>query len=390
MTTIMKHQKSPSYDQHKLKIVCDQLCDRIDELMEFFDLEYVSGSKMITMSCPIHGGDNPSAINIYPEGDRYRGNWKCRTHNCEKTFKASIIGFVRGIMSNRQKGWSKDGEDTVTFKEALDFALKFLNTDLKSIKINRVQKDKLNFANSVTKLTQTNKHNHSNKVSRTNIVKSLDIPSSYYLNRGYSTNVLIKYDVGDCRKEGKEMSDRVVVPIYDNTHQYMIGCTGRSRFEKCGSCEKFHDNKNQCPEEKDAWKFSKWKHNFGFRAQDCLYNYWFAEKYIMQDNYAIIVESPGNVWKLEENGIHHSVAIFGTNLSDRQKVILDGSGAMSLILLLDNDEAGKKAAANIIQKCNRTYQIHVPTISKADIGDMSTQDIDEQIKTFISRLGLRI
>ena len=65
--------------------------DHIEDLLTYFDLEYRSNDKMISMSCPIHGGDNSGAINLYVQGDTYRGNWKCRTHGCEKIFKGSII-----------------------------------------------------------------------------------------------------------------------------------------------------------------------------------------------------------------------------------------------------------------------------------------------------------
>ena len=97
--------KSRSYDQNKLKVVCDQVCDNIENLLSALDIEeFKMSNKMITMSCPIHGGDNPSAVNIYHTGDYYRGNWRCRTHNCDSSFKSSIIGFVRGVLSKTKYG----------------------------------------------------------------------------------------------------------------------------------------------------------------------------------------------------------------------------------------------------------------------------------------------
>jgi len=97
----------------------------------------------------------------------------------------------------------------------------------------------------------------------------------------------------------------------------------------------------------------------------------------------VIVESPGNVWRLEEAGIKNSVAIFGTSLGDRQKMLLDCSGAMSLLLLLDNDEAGKIGSKQIYDKCYRTYNIKTLSINTNDIADMS---IDEIKKTIIPEM----
>lgn len=381
----MTMTKSHLNDQAKLKIVCDEVCDNIEKLLDSFDLEYKFNNKMITMSCPIHGGDNQSALNLYPEGDSYRGNWKCRTHNCEKLFKGSVIGFIRGVISNQKYGWKNAGDPSCSFKEAVEYATAFINKDLSNIKINRKDKEKQQFTNIVNYLHNEPTINTS-EITRQQIVQSLNIPAQYFLDRHYTKEVLVKYDVGLCDKIGKEMYNRIVVPIYNNDYTHMVGCTGRSIFEKCLSCKGFHDSKHNCPNAESVWKFSKWKHSADFKSQNHLYNFWFARKHILNSGIAIIVESPGNVWRLEENGIHNSVAMFGSSLSDRQKILLDSSGAMSLVILTDNDDAGRKAAEQIKQKCQNTYRIFIPKISKSDVGEMTSEEINTEIKTYIGNI----
>ena len=122
----MKIKKSHLNDQAKLKVVCDELCDNIESLLDSFNLDYKLTPKMISMCCPIHNGDNPSAISLYTQGDIYRGNWKCRTHNCEKIFKGSILGFIRGLISSSKYGWNKNGDQMASFEEAVEFAINFL------------------------------------------------------------------------------------------------------------------------------------------------------------------------------------------------------------------------------------------------------------------------
>jgi DNA primase len=337
---------------------------------------------MISMSCPIHGGDNIGAINLYVQGDSYRGNWKCRTHNCEHIFKGSILGFIRGILSNQKYHWSKEGDDTCSFQEAVEFATKFLNKNLSDIKISQESKNKQQFANIINNIANKQTHLSTNTINiatRDTVRKSLIIPPKYFLDRGFSASILDKYDVGFCDKVGKEMYQRVVVPIYDNEYRYMIGCTGRSVFEKCPSCQVYHNPTSGCVTDSEKYLYSKWKHSLNFKSQNHLYNFWFAQKFIMDSGYAIIVESPGNVWRLEETDIHNSVAIFGSSLSDRQKMLLDGSGAMTLVILTDNDDAGKKAAEQIKQKCQNTYKIIIPQISKNDIADMNATEIKSEI-----------
>jgi 5S rRNA maturation endonuclease (ribonuclease M5) len=365
--------------------LCDATCDKIEDLLDYFEIEYKHNNhSMVSMCCPIHNGDNPSAVNIYHEGDNYRGNWKCRTHGCDKIFRSSIIGFIRGILSNKKYGWINDGDQTATFAEAIEFATKFVGQSLNDYKVDNATKEKKQFAQIIEKVTQKPEKLNL-QITRNQVKGILKIPAQYYIDRGYSTKILEKYDIGLCDRPNKEMSNRVVAPIYDDNREFVIGCTGRSIFPKCPKCSLYHNDTESCPQEYQ-WQYSKWKHSSGLKTQNVLYNMWFAKEHIKQTNTVIIVESPGNVWRLEENGIHNSVAIFGTTLSDRQKIILDSSGAMKLIIIMDNDDAGVEATKKIIDKCNRTYQIHVPTISKNDIGEMNSDEINLEIKAFMEKI----
>ncbi len=380
----MTIKKSASYNQNELKAICDQLCDNIEVLLDSLGVEYKQNHKMISMSCPIHGGDNISALNLYPDGDRYRGNWKCRTHGCENTFKSSVIGFIRGVLSHNEFGWMKEGDSTVSFNDALIFARKILKDNFKDIKISKTAIEKNNFTAFVSNISP-NSQDDIPKISRQSIRKSLTIPAQYFIDRGFHTDILNKYDVGLCDKSGKEMFGRAVAPIYDIDHQYMVGCTGRSIFNKCDKCSSYHNDTEACPSEENRWKYSKWKHNFGFKTQNHLYNLWYAKDYIKDTKTIIVVESPGNVWKLEECGFRNSVAIFGSSMSDTQKMLIDSSGAMQMILLLDNDEAGQKATSIISKKCSRTYNIYTPAFVTTDIADMSTETIITELTKLTER-----
>jgi 5S rRNA maturation endonuclease (ribonuclease M5) len=385
MKTMTKSLSNEDIDQEKLKIICDDLSENIEDLLDHLDLDYKINNKLINMCCPIHEGDNCTALNIYPEGEYIRGNWVCRTHGCEKVFKNSIIGFIRGVISNKKYGWNKYGDKFCSFKEAVDYAIKFLNKDYSDIKLNKSTKEKKSFSSFVNHIKNHYNDNYP-KITREQIIKNISIPAKYYIDRNYSESILRKYDVGLCENPAKPMYNRIVVPIYDNNYTYMVGCSGRSIFNKCIKCSSYHDGHKDCPIEDKQYLYPKWKHSSDFKSQNHLYNFWFAKKYILDTSTAIIVESPGNVWRLEENGIHNSVAIFGSSLSDRQKILLDSSGAMTLVVLTDNDEAGLRAAEQIKNKCKNTYRIFTPKISKNDVGDMTPEEIDQQIIQYIKRI----
>lgn len=371
-------KKSRSFSQNKIKTICDELCDNIDLLCETFDLNCKHTNKMITMACPIHGGDNESALNLYYVGDSYRGNWVCRTHHCERIFQPSIIGFLRGILSVKNNNWTKDGDEMYSFDDTINTALQILKKDIKDIKANNTNLEKKTFIKNIQSISSTS-NNTDHLPTRQMVRKALDIPSSYYMQRGYSKDILDKYDIGLCTNNGKEMFDRIVVPIYNPQYTHMVGCSGRSIYEKCEQCSYYHNPKTNCISHEYGWKYSKWKHNKDFKAKDHLYNLWFAKDYILKTGIAVVVESPGNVWRLEEAGIKNSIAIFGTSLGDRQKMLLDCSGAMSLLVLLDNDEAGKIGTKQIYDKCYRTYNIKTISINENDIGDMSIDKIQQTI-----------
>jgi len=340
--------------------------DKLDGLFTFLNIDLLYSNKMYYGACPIHGGDKYNALNLFHNGNSYRGNWKCHTLQCEKHFRNSIIGFVRGVLSHQKYNWKGPGDKYVTFNETISFLLDFLDEDYNKLKVDYAEVERNRFIKDTAALNQYNKPTSSNKLTRPQIRNSLSIPASYYLQRGYTQKVLDKYDVGLCKSTSKPMYNRVVVPIYDNNHHYMVGCTGRSI------------NGNT----------PKWLHSKGFKGENYLYNYWSAKKHILQQRTAIIVESPGNVWRLEEAGIYNSVALFGTALSVGQRVLLDGSGALSLILLTDNDSAGKLAIETIREQCERAYYIHTPNIAenRNDIGEMDVTEIQETLTPQINKI----
>lgn len=382
MITQMK-KTSRSYNQAKLKVICDKLCDQIDDLLSALNISDIKyNGKMLAGPCPIHDGDNPGAFNLYPNGDMYRGNWKCRTHGCEKSFKGSIIGFVRGVLSNRKYGWVKNGDQMVTFDDTVDFIEQFLGCSVKNIRVSKTEIEKNIFSSIIKNISNTT-DSSSSKITRKQIRQSLVMPCSYFIDRGFSPEILNKYDVGICNKPDKEMYNRAVVPIYDIDHKYMVGCSGRSIFNKCESCGGFHDISNKCPDQSEIWKYCKWRHSKDFKSQNHLYNLWFAKQHILESTIVVLVESPGNVWRLEEAGIHNSVALFGAHLTDRQKILLDGSGAMTIITIMDNDDAGKKAAQTISDKCKNTYNVININIEKNDIAEMSVEEINNTIKNYL-------
>ena len=344
----MKVLKLKLLENQQISKISSQLLENLPLLLDTFEIEYIEYPNRIAFPCPVHGGDNPEGCTIFTDGNTSKGNWNCWTHSCEDDFTTNLFGFVRGILSHRK------GEKVNMF-EAANFCLKFLKTDLGDLKTYKISE-----ANKDIKLLEIFERNPPREnigVSRSQILESIEIPSKYYVNRGYSQETLKTFDVGLCTKKNKPMSGRVVVPIYDEDYNY-VGCIGRAI------------SPNMQP---------KWLHSRGFRKSSYLYGLNIAKESIMNTHTAVLVEGQGDVWRLHEAGILNSVGIFGASLSEDQLILLEKSGALNLVILTDTDEAGQKAADQITKRGGRRFNYYRPEISKKDVGEMTTQEIEEDI-----------
>lgn len=380
--TLTKTNKSISKynDQAKLNAITDIALQNILQIYEYFDVSPHQGKKVYFSNCFIHGGDNRTALNLYYDAD-YRVHYKCRTHSCQSHFGTSLLSMIRGGLSHIKYNWKLPGDKTVSFEETVDFVVDLLKIDYKNIKVNRQE-----FSNNYEFCKLTNKLIKDKSRNTLNIDKAfyrskVEIPSQYFLNRGYSIEILDDYDVGTCKTYGKPFYNRAVVPVYDETGEFIVGFTGRSVFEQCKECKSYHDPLKKC------FHFPKWRHSEGFEKEKYLYNYHKAKKFIQETGVIILVESPGNVWRLEESGIHNSVGLFGTVLNESQKELIDQSGALSIILLMDNDEngAGQSAALKIKDQCEKAYRVFIVNIKKNDIGEMNSNEITDDILPWIEK-----
>lgn len=366
-------QQRKMYTQDELYALGQKLSERLDDLLKYFDVDLINKPKMHVGKCPLHGdSDNENSFNLYHSG---YVNYCCRTHQCEKIFKPSIIGLVRGLLSHTN-GWRslKDKDKIVSFSATLEFIEKFLGNE--KIEINRVDSEKRRFAQTFKGYIR----NGHTGFTRDYIRSKLIIPPKYYIDRGYLPETLDQYDIGLCNDSTKPFYNRIVVPIYDDDYTQIVGYTARSIFNRCNNCKFYHDNSVSCPSQEDAWRHAKWINNKDFQRDSYLYNYWFAREHIKQSGIIVLVEGVGDVLRLVESGIKNAVGIFGTTLTDCQKFIIDCSGAYTILTMLDNDEAGQKAANDIKEKCKKLYEIKNYIPNKRDVGEMNSQDIKNILK----------
>lgn len=380
-----------SRSNEQIKHIQELAGEKLDELLEYFGVRDTlsRGGKSYNGPCPIHESDGERTVNIYYRGDTI-GNWVCRSNGCHRIFKSSLIGLVRGLLSKQKLGWTKtDGaeENVFSFYKTVSFLASFVGVE--NVSDIEIDQERV----SQNRLTNQIEYIYSDIPPKTieippdTLKNSLEIPAPYFLSRQYSPEILAKFDVGFCPTYGKQMYLRSVVPVYNNDKTFVIGCTGRSIFEACELCGAFHNPTKQCPPKEIRHMYAKWRINSGFAAEKHVYNLWNAQEYIRKSKTALLVESPNDVWRLEEAGIHNSIAMFGAHMTPDQRNLIDMSGAMNLVILFDPDSAGREGTADILKNCSDLYRVYTPQVCATDIGDATPQQLQKTLLPYLREIN---
>lgn len=338
------------YNEEELKVLSHKIMDNFDIFINKLNLDLVKMPKFYKGVCFHPNANNPTALNIYhQELNGMVGNWRCYTHQCEKKFGRSIFGFLRGVLNK-------------SFIEAINYAIDTLKINKQTLEINDETVEQSAFIKQCNILSNKETKCNIPDISDEQIRTRLIIPSPYCLKRGFSAEVLNKFNIGDCHRKGKYFYKRTVIPIYDSKGKQTIGFTGRSLNGRT----------------------PKWLHSKGFDKENCLFNYWNAKEEIKKTHTAILTEGPFDCINLYSKGIKNVVSVFGTSLNQGQMLLLNKCSALTLIVMFDNDEPGKKASQKIIDEC-QLYRLFFPKIED-DPGSMTQTEVTKELTPLLEKL----
>lgn len=375
-----ENKQSFKITPEQLQVLQNKLENNINEILQYFNVNLNSSYKSFYGACPVHGGDNKQALNVYRQhGDKDIFHWKCYTQHCESHFKKTIIGFIRGLLSHNKYNWSRPGDKEISFSETLKWCFEFLGEKPEDLKFDQISEERRKF---IQTYSEINKPDYPFYIEKQAALDRLTIPSSYFLERGFEAKILEKYGVGDSKAENKDMANRAIVPVWSDCGKYCVGCIGRSKLEKCEKCKLHHTTDSKCPTNYLP-NFCKWKER-NFNKKNSLYNYCFAKDFIKKYSCVVLVEGAGSVWKLEEAGIHVSLGTYGAELFDEQKILLDKLSPINVIIITDNDEAGDTARFNWRNKLRRYYNVYDYNLEEVnDLGELNRKFIEDKVKPFI-------
>ena len=331
------------------KLLSRQILDNFNDFIDYFDLDLRETNKGFTGTCPIHeGADNFGAFILYKNS----GLWFCNTHGCHNHSPKGPLGLIECLLAN-------SGKDVDVF--LAEFFTK------------RPPKPP---TRNVSRATTTKKDTL--KLEPAAFLKEIECPATYYLNRGFDAEILSRYYVGFYPKKYRQLSNRVLVPIFDDVGRYIVGCTGRSLYDKCLVCGGFHPAGTCIDKKTEPWNFQKWMNNEGFARSNHLYNYWFAASRAVRQKQVILVEGPSEVWKLEEAGITNSMAIFGSSMNNQQAELIRKLDIPNVLTLMDSDGGGQEAELSVNNQL-RGLRIKNCSPPKKDLGEMDKKEILEFI-----------
>jgi len=360
--------------------VKDKANDNIEVVLSSLGMnpaDLMSYGEEIRSSCPIHKGDNPTAFCYYHNTKR----WLCYTNKCHEG-NEDILGLVRlKLEINNNKPYS--------IFDAIQWLSAILNI---SHITEKISDEDLELLSLISKCKRSNSQPPiSNDNSITIPVETLSknfIPSQFFMDQGFTKETINQFYIGYCDNPQKPMYLRSYAPVLNDTGTHIIGVTGRTHFPSCEFCPWHHEPNKGCPHENPSIiKHSKWKH-YGFKKNDVLYNIDIASHSIKKYKSVFIVEGPKDLWWLYQHKVFNVVSIFGLTISKYQIQQLINNQAITVNLLLDNDDnnRGQEASYKLKEKLEPYFTVRDCSKvlgSHNDIAEITTEDM---IKTIVPQL----
>lgn len=327
----------------ELKKIKNKLNENIEKVLTALSVEHEIFGDNVYCKCPVHeGSDNPKGLSFSID----KGIWKCWTRDCQDHYNNDIFGLIRGTLSHISG-------DEKTFSDALRWGCKLLNikNDSRTIKSQPIYEDDNEFFNLVKILNEKQSY-----VEHDIIELKFDItyPSEYFLSRGFNKETLQYFEVGDCYSKGL-LNNRAIIPIHNDNGKNIIGLIARSTKDYINPKFLFYPK--------------------GLDKRYCLYNYHRALDHINRTNCLYVVEGQGDVWRLYEAGVKNVISIFGKSITKQQEDKINKLPITHIIVLTDNDQAGRESKTQIKRQFNRMYKLTFPKIKAKDIGEMKINDI---------------
>lgn len=315
----------------------------IEPLLDSLDIKYEQVGPNYFSVCPVHeGSDNSRALSISTD----RMSWRCWTRGCQESHGKDIYSFVRAVLA-------ATSAKEVSFSDALKHICKVYKINTRNVEHQKVSQESPSELAEIVKI-----FNEKTCACKSDCIKPIKTSDSskYFEKRGFAAETLQFFGVGDYLENGP-MKNRAAIPVH-NASGELIAYIGRAT--KSYISPKFI--------------FTK-----GFKKTEYLYNYHRALQSIIEKACVFIVEGQGDVWRLYEAGVTNCVSIFGREISETQRQLILNMNITTMVVLTDDDQAGRESKFKIQRQFSRMLSLKFPTLSKKDIGEMTIEQVKQII-----------
>jgi DNA primase len=266
----------------------------------------------LTGACPLHNGQNPT---------QFRVSIKKNCWNCFGDCKSG--GNILDFVSRREDCTIR--EAAILISEW--FGISANSDEREGNSHSPARRESTNTRNK-RETPRENDDDTANKPLGFELTK-LDTEHPYLKERGLTADTIARFGVGFCGSGS--MSGRVVIPIH-NVEGKIVAYAGRWPG----------DPQDDSP---------KYRLPAGFRKSVELFNLHRAIEEPDEQS-LIIVEGFFDCMKLAQHGYDRTVALMGSTLSTVQEQLLrqHTTPESRIVLMLDEDEAGRTARAEIVQR----------------------------------------
>jgi DNA primase len=315
----------------------ERIRDAVDvqKLLGAYGAQRIKGGGNVRSTCPLHGGDNPSAF-VFSSSEKL---WYCHT-GCQRggdvfdfVMEAEECTFMRAVqiladMFDVVVDWENETIEENLFR---DQAKAFIERMMKKKKVHELPAFKI-------------------KNMKMAKVKNY---------RGYSPETIEWWKFRLCT-EG-ELQDRLVIPLED-VDKRLVGITGRAT--RSDQPEKFmHRPRNL---------------HTGYFLTGLGRNIEFVRE---AGNKAIIVEGLFDTAKLWDCGHKNVCCPIGVFFTEEHILQLYKAGVTDIVLAFDNDKAGRNGMRKAYQKAKGKFGIRFMVYPEGkDADDCTQEELDEVVK----------
>ncbi len=312
----------------------------IDLIFESCVIEEVIGSYLPDLKkkgtnywacCPFHNEKTPS-FSVSPT----KGIYKC--FGCGKG--GNSVNFVMELGG-------------FTYPEALRELSKKYNIEIEEEELSPDQIHRANKRDGIYLISS-----YANKFFQKKLLNSEEgklVGLSYFNQRGFSIEIIKKFQLGYSPKEKDALTKQA---IKDSYQKEFLEESGLSFFNENGSADRFRERvifpihnysgkvlgfggRSLNPENKA--KYLNSPENLIYHKSKVLYGLYFAKSEIAKQNKCYIVEGYTDVISMCQSGVENVVSASGTALSSEQ-INLIGRLTKNITLLFDGDDAGLRAS----------------------------------------------